>query len=73
MEQAPKILTISSLAENVVDKVKSKEESILVEVIIICLPKPVPGVKEKEKLLEENATYASPKKSFLESSSLPLR
>lgn len=62
MAQVLKILMILSLAGTAEDKAKSKEELILEEVIIICLPKPVQGVKEKEKLSEENATYVSLKK-----------
>lgn len=66
-EPVLKILTISLLAENVVDKEEFKEESIWEEVITIFLLKPVPDAKEKVKLLAESVTFVNHKRSFQES------
>jgi hypothetical protein len=64
MEPELKIPTMSSPAKTVEDKVKFREESILVEGITTCSPKLVPDAREKVKSLAGNVMCASPKKSF---------
>ena len=66
-----KILMISLLAENVVDKEEYKEELIWEEVIITFLLKLAPDVKEKVKLSAESATFVNHKRSFQESKNSP--